>query len=292
MPMSPPPRALHCGARILDLSQPQVMGVLNVTPDSFSDGGLYYRNHRLDIDTLLPRAEAMLADGATLLDIGGESTRPGAAPVSSDEEMARVLPALEALVQRLDAVISIDTSNPALMREAAGRGASMINDIRALQRPGALQAVAETRLGVCLMHMQGEPGNMQQQPRYACVETEVRDFLQARVDACLAAGIAADRLVVDPGFGFGKTVEHNLRLLNRLPVLTALGLPVLVGLSRKSLIDKVLNRSVEQRLAAGLSLASMAVIRGAAIVRAHDVRETVDALRMVSAVLAERQYKA
>ena len=226
----------------------------------------------------------MVADGAGILDIGGESTRPGADPVGAEEERRRVIPLVEAISAELDVVISVDTSNPALMRDAAAAGAGLTNDVRALTRPGAIEAAAATGLPVCLMHMQGDPGTMQQAPSYEDVVADVAAFLEARTRACEVAGIPRDRIVLDPGFGFGKTVEHNLRLLADLPALAATGLPLLVGLSRKSLIGKLLGREVDERLPASLALAVLAVERGAAIIRTHDVRETSDALAMAAAV--------
>jgi dihydropteroate synthase len=251
------------------------MGVVNTTPDSFSDGGTLYRGGRLDLGQALSRAVAMVDQGAAIVDIGGESTRPGARAVSAGEEMDRVLPLVERIAAELDVVISVDTSNPDLMREAAQLGAGMLNDVRALSRPGALAAAAASGLPVCLMHMQGEPGTMQSEPSYQDVVREVADFLQQRVADCARAGIARERLLLDPGFGFGKTVGHNLQLLRDL--LAELGLPLLVGLSRKSLIGKLLGRELDQRLPASLALAVLAVERGAAVVRTHDVAATADA---------------
>lgn len=260
------------------------MGVVNVTPDSFSDGGTLFRSDQLDLDLALARAEQMVVAGAAILDIGGESTRPGAAPVGEAQEMDRVLPLVERISRELDVVISVDTSTPALMREAAQRGAGLINDVRALQRPGALEAAAATGLPVCLMHMQGDPGSMQTAPQYHDVVADVAEFLRQRIAACEMAGIARQKLVLDPGFGFGKTVAHNLALLNGLPLLADAGLPLLVGLSRKSLIGKLIGREVDERLPASLALAVLAAERGAAIIRTHDVAETSDALAMFSAL--------
>ena len=278
------PPALECAGRTLSFDRPVVMGVINTTPDSFFDGGLLYRDARLDINQALTRARDMVSEGARVLDIGGESTRPGAAAVSVAEEMDRVLPLIERIHAELDVVVSVDTSTPALMSEAARRGAGLINDVRALTREGALAAAADSGLPVCLMHMQGEPGSMQVDPHYEDVVTEVSDYLVARVAACTAAGIAPQRLLLDPGFGFGKTVAHNLVLLRELPRLGALGFPLLVGLSRKSMIGKLLGREVGQRLPASLALALLAVERGAGVVRTHDVAATVDALAMVTAL--------
>ena len=279
-----PARLLRCGARLLDLSAPRVMGILNITPDSFSDGGRLFALAGPRLDRVLRRAEAMLAGGAAVLDVGGESTRPGAAPVGEQEEIDRVAPVVAAIAARLDVLISVDTSNPWLMREAAVLGAGLINDVRSLRREGALEAARDTGLAVCIMHMQGEPGTMQQTPRYADVTAEVSDYLRARAADCERAGIARDRLVIDPGFGFGKTLEHNLALFRGLRELVALGLPVLVGVSRKSMIGQVTGRPVHRRLAGGLALATLAADAGVSIVRTHDVAACCDALRMVAAV--------
>ncbi len=272
---------LDCAGRPLDLGTPRVMGVLNVTPDSFSDGGRY-----LAPAAALARAEAMAAEGAAVIDVGAESTRPGAAPVSAAEEIARLLPVVEALSSRLPLPISVDTGKPEVMRAAVGAGAGLINDVRALRLPGALGAAAELGVPVCLMHMQGEPGTMQAAPRYGDVVAEVRDFLAQRLAACVAAGIPEARILVDPGFGFGKTAAHNLLLLRHLDALRALGRPVLVGLSRKSVFGEVLGRPVGERLAGGLAAAALAVWQGAALVRSHDVAATVDAVRWAAAVRA------
>lgn len=270
---------LPCGSRFLDLSRPQVMGILNVTPDSFSDGGRFSR-----LDAALRHAEAMVRAGATLIDIGGESTRPGAPPVSEQEELERVCPAVEAIARELDVIISVDTSTAAVMCDSARLGAGLLNDVRSLQRPGALAAAAESGLPVCLMHMRGEPGNMQDDPQYPDIHAEVRDFLAERIAACEGAGIARERVVLDPGFGFAKTLEHNLRLFQHLERLHAFGLPLLVGVSRKSMIGKVLDRPVGERLYGSLALAALAVAKGAQIIRVHDVAETVDVVRMIAAV--------
>lgn len=278
---------LPCGPRSLDLSAPRVMGILNLTPDSFSDGGSLWRDGAPALDRVLRRAERMCREGAAVLDLGAESTRPGALPVSEQEELDRLLPAVEALAARFDAVISIDTSTPGVIREAAARGAGLVNDVRALRRPGALEAAAASGLPVCLMHMLGEPGTMQQAPVYADVCAEVNDFLLARAAACEAAGIPRGRLLLDPGFGFGKTLEHNLALFRGLPGLVALGYPVLVGVSRKSMIGKVLGRDTGRRLAGGLALATLAAGAGVKLVRTHDVGATRDVLAMVAAVTQE-----
>jgi len=260
-----------------------VMGVLNVTPDSFSDGGAYNR-----LDSALRQAEKMIVDGASIVDVGGESTRPGAKPVSSTEELDRVLPVIEALTANVDTIISVDTSTPEVMVESAKLGAHLINDVRALQRQGAMEAAVLTGLPVCLMHMQGQPESMQESPEYIDVVNEVRNFFSDRISECVHAGIDRDQIILDPGFGFGKALEHNLRLVNRMSGLAESGLPLLVGMSRKSMIGAVLNKPVDQRLAASLALASAAVMNGAWIVRAHDVAETVDVVRMLNAVRLER----
>lgn len=267
---------LHCGSRLLDLSRPVVMGILNVTPDSFSDGGRYTA-----LDAALRQVEQMLEEGAGLIDIGAESTRPGALPVSVGEELDRLLPIVEAVVSRFDTIVSIDTSTPEAMTACAARGAGLINDVRALRRPGALEAAAATGLPVALMHMQGEPGTMQRNPVYQDVATEVVDFLRERMLACEQAGISVDRIVLDPGFGFAKTLAHNLRLLHELQALQALGRPVLVGVSRKSMLGAVLGGApVDRRLHAGLAAAVLSVERGARIIRTHDVGPTVEALAL------------
>ena len=252
------------------------MGVVNVTPDSFSDGGRF-----LDAKSAVAHARQLAGEGADLLDIGGESTRPGAAPVSDKEELDRVLPVLQQLT---DLCVSVDTRRPAVMRAALEAGASMINDVRALQEPGAIDAVRESRCAVCLMHMKGEPATMQQEPHYDDVVAEVREFLAQRVRACESAGIARSRLVLDPGFGFGKTVSHNLILLKNLLSLRDLGLPVLAGLSRKSTLGKLTGRPVGERLAGSLALALLALERGATILRVHDVKETRDVIAVWEAV--------
>ncbi|WP_245392256.1 dihydropteroate synthase [Salinicola halophyticus] len=275
---------LRCGHHTLDLSRPCVMGILNVTPDSFSDGGRHN-----GLDAARRHAERLLNEGAAILDVGGESTRPGAEAVPLEVERERVLPVVDMLVSEFDALVSVDTSTPELIGEIAQAGAGLINDVRSLTRPGALAAAAATELPVCLMHMLGEPRTMQQAPHYERpVEIAVADFLRERVAACEAAGIGRERLLLDPGFGFAKTLEHNLRLLNRLESLMALELPLLVGMSRKSMIGQTLGRPVDQRLPGGLALAVMAVERGARIVRAHDVASTVDAINMAWTVLQER----
>jgi dihydropteroate synthase len=270
---------LDCRGRPLDLSRVAVMGILNITPDSFSDGGVF-----LDADRALAQAHEMVAAGASILDIGGESTRPGAQPVSVQQELDRVLPVIEKLAQQISLPISIDTSKPEVMRAAVAAGAGFINDVYALRAPGALDAAASLGVPVCLMHMQGEPRTMQSDPHYGNVVAEVKQFLAQRVSAAAAAGIGRERLVVDPGFGFGKTLEHNRALLRGLREIVALGVPVLAGLSRKSMIGKALGLPLEQRLHASVALALLAVQNGARIVRVHDVAPTVQAIRMWEAV--------
>ena len=273
-------KAIPCGARTLDLSRPRIMGVLNVTPDSFSDGGQLYCDGRVDTDALLARAEQMLAEGADIMDVGGESTRPGAAAVSEAEELDRVVTAVEALAQHFDMIISVDSSTPSVMRESARRGAGLLNDVRGFQRPQALQAAAESGLALCVMHMQGEPDTMQTAPAYSDLLQDISDFLNRRLAHFSDVGIDLDRVIIDPGFGFGKTAEQNFELLARLEVLCNQDQPILVGLSRKSMISSVLDRPPEQRMVASVALALMAVERGARIVRVHDVAPTFDALSM------------
>ena len=275
---------LKCASRELDLSTTQVMGILNVTPDSFSDGGRLYDQQQLSVDVLLRKAAEMVEQGATILDIGGESTRPNAQPVSQQQEMDRVLPALELLVNNLDVVISIDTSNAVLMTESAKVGAGMLNDVRALERHGALAAAAATGLPVCLMHMQGTPQTMQQAPVYQSVENEVMQYLSSRAKLCEQAGIRTGQIILDPGFGFGKTLEQNLKLLQHASAFVASGYPLLIGTSRKSMFGQLLGRGVSDRLAGGLATVAYAVMQGAAIVRVHDVKETVDVVRVIEAV--------
>jgi dihydropteroate synthase len=261
------------------------MGVLNVTPDSFSDGGRFV-NH----EAAVAHALRMVEEGAGLIDVGGESTRPGALGVSAEEEISRVVPIIQALAARTTVPISIDTSKPAVMTAAVRAGASMINDVRALREPGAIETAASTDAVICLMHMQGEPRTMQADPRYGDVVAEVRDFLRQRAEACLASGIAKDRLVVDPGIGFGKRLEHNLALLAGLPALTGLGWPVLIGVSRKSMFGTLLGRSVDERVAGAVAVVTAAVLAGASIVRTHDVAATVDAVK-VAVALRDAGYK-
>ncbi|HET6628914.1 MAG TPA: dihydropteroate synthase [Woeseiaceae bacterium] len=274
---------LRLGSRILDLSTPKVMGVLNVTPDSFSDGGRFP-----GVDAALAQAERMAGEGAAIVDVGGESSRPGAAPVPVQAELDRVIPVIEAIRARIDVAVSIDTSKPEVMRAAAAAGAAMINDIFALRAEGALAEAARHDLAVCLMHMQGEPRTMQENPEYGDVTEEVAGFLADRVAACAAAGVARERITVDPGFGFGKTAAHNLTLLAGLGRLLRLELPLTVGLSRKSTLGALTGRPVDDRMPAGIAAAVLAVERGAHIVRTHDVGPTIDALVIAGAVLQNR----
>lgn len=255
------------------------MGILNVTPDSFSDGGQY-----ASLNRACAHARQMVAEGAAIIDVGGESTRPGAESVGLQEELDRVIPVIEVLHRELDVPISIDTSKPEVMRAALAVGAGLINDVYALRAEGAIAVVAASQAPVCLMHMQGEPRTMQANPHYENVVTEVQNFLSERKKACLAEGISEDRILLDPGFGFGKNLQHNLQLLNSLETLHSLNSPVLVGLSRKAMLGMLLNRSTEQRLAGSLTLAVLAASKGAHIIRSHDVRETVDALKVMQAV--------
>jgi len=271
---------LDCAGKPLDLTKPQVMGILNVTPDSFSDGGKF-----IAPEAALKQAQKMAEDGAAIIDVGGESTRPGAAIISVEEEIARVIPVIEAIASELTIPISIDTSKPAVMLAAVNAGAGLINDVQALRVEGALQAAAELDVPACLMHAQGTPESMQKNPQYDAVVTEVIQFLYERVDACEQAGIAREKLIVDPGFGFGKHASHNLRLMKHLGSLVQQGLPVLIGVSRKSMIGKLLDVSVDERLAASLALSALAVWQGAKIIRSHDVRETVQAIMMCDHVM-------
>ena len=271
--------SLRCGKQHLDLTRAHVMGILNVTPDSFSDGGRY-----TSLERALLRAQEMVAAGASIIDIGGESTRPGAASVSAQQELDRVAPLVEKIASECDVIISVDTSTPAVIRESARLGAGMINDVRALQRDGALEAAAATSLPVCLMHMRGEPQTMQESPQYHDIAAEVSAFLQERIQACVQAGIAVERIVLDPGFGFAKNTQHNYELFKRLPELLDLQRPLLVGVSRKSMIGNILQQPVEQRLYGSLALAVMALERGAKILRVHDVAQTMDVLKIFNAV--------
>lgn len=268
----------------LDFSRPHIMGVLNVTPDSFFDGGRFVASEKLLLEEAIKAAGAMIDAGASIIDVGGESTRPGAAAVGVQEEMARVLPVVEAIAQRFETIVSVDTSTPEVMRESANVGAGLLNDVRALTRPGAMEAAVQTGLPVCLMHMQGKPTTMQNQPVYCDVVSEVRDYLFSRAKEAETAGIAQDRIMLDPGFGFGKTDEHNVKLLQSLPELCDAGYPVLAGLSRKSMIGRLLGREPQERLAGSLALAMLAVQNGASIVRVHDVAETRDVLELLTLI--------
>lgn len=270
---------IQFGKHSVDLSLPTVMGVLNVTPDSFSDGGRYN-----NLERAMERARHMAEAGARFIDVGGESTRPGATPVSVAQELERVCPIVEAISRQLDVVISVDTSSPEVIREAAGLGAGLINDVRALRREGALTAATATGLPVCLMHMQGKPENMQASPSYSDPVHEVLDFLQARVAAAEQAGMARDRILLDPGFGFGKTLSHNLALLQNLKPFIDTNFPLLIGLSRKSMLGRITGREIDDRLAGSIAAATLAAYQGAHILRVHDVRETVDALKIVKAL--------
>lgn len=266
---------LDCAGRPLDLSCPQVMGILNVTPDSFFDGGLF-----MSKDMALRHAVALAAEGAAIIDVGGESTRPGARPVSAQEEMDRVIPIIETIHAELPIPISIDTSKPQVMLAAVAAGAGLINDVRALQEPGALEAAIKAQVPVCLMHMQGEPRTMQQSPTYQSVVTDVMQFLAARITVCIHAGMPSERIIIDPGLGFGKALAHNVALLRNLGDLLRLGHPLLIGVSRKSMIGALLNKEAEQRLYGSLALATLAVWQGASLIRAHDVAATLDAIRI------------
>ncbi len=270
----------YCGKFQLDLMRPLVMGIVNVTPDSFSDGGKYS-----SVDLAVEHALQLIAEGADILDIGGESTRPGADPVGLDEELRRVVPVIEALSKFTTVPLSIDTYKPEVMRAAIEAGADIVNDICALREDGALEVVANSNAGVCLMHMQGIPQTMQINPQYTDVVNEVKQFLIDRVEACLAQGVARERIMLDPGFGFGKTTAHNVALIQHLDSFTKLGYPLLVGLSRKSVLGKIAGGDEQQRLHAGLAASVISVMKGAKIVRVHDVKATVDALKVVAAVL-------
>lgn len=276
---------LDCGGRQLDISRPQVMGILNVTPDSFSDGGLF-----IEREKAVRQARQMVADGATIIDVGGESTRPGAADVGREQELERVIPIIEAIHSQLDVIVSVDTSKPEVMSAAVTAGAGLINDIRALREPGALLAARATGVPVCLMHMLGEPRSMQQNPHYDDVLREVKDFLAARVEACENAGIGADKLILDPGFGFGKTTAHNLQLVKGLPGFAELGRPLLMGVSRKSSIGAILDKPVDGRLIGSVTLAVLCAQAGARILRVHDVAQTVEALKICHAVENPKIY--
>ncbi|KMK52534.1 dihydropteroate synthase [[Actinobacillus] muris] len=269
----------HGSDRLLDLSRPQIMGILNFTPDSFSDSGQFF-----SLDKALRQVEKMLAEGANIIDIGGESTRPNAEQVSLEQELDRVVPLVEAVHQRFDCFISVDTSKAVVMQEAAQAGADIINDIRALQEPNALETAAQLKLPVCLMHMQGSPQTMQQHPAYDDVLEEVADFLNQRIFACLNHGIEKSHILLDVGFGFGKTVQHNYQLLKHLKVFAQSGYPILAGLSRKSMIGHILNKPVEQRTIGSVTGALIAIQNGANIIRVHDVGETADMLKIWQAM--------
>lgn len=282
---------LNCGGKTLHLSRPVVMGILNTTPDSFSDGGQLYSGDKLDLDATFHTVERMLNEGADIIDIGGESTRPGASSVSQQQELDRVMPVLQGIKQRFDTLISVDTSTARVISEAAKSGAHMINDVRALRREGALEAAAESGLPVCLMHMQNQPDNMQANPSYDDVVVEVLEFLQQRKQACLDAGISSDQIILDPGFGFGKTLEHNLALFAALDQFAETGHPLLVGVSRKSMIGQMLDSDVDQRLIGSVTMALLAAqslaetaaknaSQQGLILRVHDVLETVQAIKV------------
>lgn len=275
---------LYARDSVLDLSHPHVMGILNVTPDSFSDGGKHN-----ELIQALTHANEMINAGATIIDVGGESTRPGAADVSVEQELERVIPVVEAIAQRFEVWISVDTSKPEVIRESARVGAHIINDIRSLQEPGALEAAAETGLPVCLMHMQGEPKTMQQAPQYQNVLRDVDEFFVEHIARCEAAGIKKSQLLLDPGFGFGKNLSHNYQLLAHLADYHRFGLPLLVGMSRKSMIGQLLNVGPSQRLTGSLACAVIAAMQGAHILRVHDVKETVEAMRVVEATQSARE---
>nr|WP_315082098.1 dihydropteroate synthase [uncultured Kosakonia sp.] len=277
---------LHAQGSTLELSHPHVMGILNVTPDSFSDGG----SHNTLIEAV-KHANLMINAGATIVDIGGESTRPGAAEVSVEEELARVIPVVEAIAQRFEVWISVDTSKPEVIREAARAGAHIINDIRSLTEPGALEAAAQTGLPVCLMHMQGQPKTMQEAPKYEDVFADVNRFFVENIARCERAGIAKEKLLLDPGFGFGKNLSHNYALLSRLGEFHHFGLPLLAGMSRKTMIGQLLNVGPTERLSGSLACAVIAAMQGAQIIRVHDVKETVEAMRVVEATLSAKENK-
>lgn len=270
---------INFAGRVLDMSGCHVMGILNVTPDSFSDGGRYNT-----VEVALARAREMVADGAAFIDVGGESTRPGATPVSVEEELERVCPVVEAIARDLDVVVSVDTSSPQVMAEVVKLGAGMINDVRALQRDGAPEVVANAGVPVCVMHIQGEPDTMQDDPRYRNVRREVSSFLTERMRVIEKAGVRPDNIILDPGFGFGKSPQHNLQLLASLEQLQLLGHPILVGMSRKSMLGHITGRDVSERLPASLAAATISAMKGASIIRVHDVRETVDAVKVVTAM--------
>ncbi|ETS32658.1 dihydropteroate synthase [Photorhabdus temperata] len=271
---------------VLDLSRPQVMGILNVTPDSFSDGGIHNT-----LDMALRHAEKMVIEGAAIIDVGGESTRPGADEVSEQEEVDRVVPVIEALVQRFNIWISVDTSKALVMSESAKAGAHLINDIRSLQESGALESAVQSGLPVCLMHMKGQPRTMQDAPYYENLLGEMKQFFTEQIERCMAAGIAKDKLILDPGFGFGKDLTHNYQLLAHLNELHQFGLPVLAGMSRKSMIGQLLHVPPQERVAGSVACAVIAAMQGAQIIRVHDVKETVQAMRIVEETLSVKEEK-
>ena len=275
------------GYPLLQEGRTAIMGILNATPDSFSDGGLF-----ISVSKAVDHVARMIDEGADIIDIGGESTRPGASPVSAEEEMERVIPIIEAVTQRFGVIISIDTSKATVMQAAVNAGAGMINDVRALKEEDALQAAVKMAVPVCLMHMQGQPQSMQDKPVYNDVTTDVREFLSERVDQCLEAGMDLNNIMLDPGFGFGKTTEQNFQLLNELEHIRSHDLPVLAGLSRKSMIGQTLNLGVNERLSASIALALLAVLNGANILRLHDVKETCQAVRMIEAVVKEKKERS
>lgn len=276
---------LKCGTKNLDLSSPAIMAVLNITPDSFSDGGQLFSQTKIDTDKILRAVETMINEGADIIDLGGESTRPGASPVTVQQELDRVIPALELLSKRFDTIFSVDTSTAEVVLEASRAGAHLINDVRALRREGTMNAVVEAGLPVCLMHMQNEPSSMQDNPHYKDVVSEVLSFLNKRKQYCLAAGIAKHQILLDPGFGFGKTLEHNLALFNGLPELAKEKHPIVVGVSRKSMIGQINNTEVNDRITGSVTMAVLAAQKiygasGTAILRVHDVKETVQAIQI------------
>lgn len=271
---------VNCGDKILDLTQPCIMGILNVTPDSFSDGGRFF-----DPASAIAKARQMVQEGASIIDVGGESTRPGAQAVEVSEEIRRVIPIVKALHGELDVVISIDTCKPEVMTQSVEAGAGMINDVNALRADGAISTAADLQVPVCLMHMQGDPRSMQHEPKYNNVVAEIQKFLHVRIQNCVDAGISRSQLIVDPGFGFGKTLSHNLQLMRQLSEFKTLQVPLLVGLSRKSMIGMILERPVDQREYGSIALASLAIWQGASILRVHDVRGTMDAMKVCRAVL-------
>ena len=291
--LQPQTNRLKCGTKVLDLSNPAVMAVLNITPDSFSDGGQLFTNQHIDKAKVLSTVETMIEDGADIIDLGGESTRPGAQPVSTQQELDRVIPVLELLAANFDSIFSVDTSTPEVMQQAARSGAHLINDVRALQRPNALETAAQLDLPVCLMHMQNQPTNMQQNPQYKDVVTEVIEFLQQRKLHCNSVGIPSQQILLDPGFGFGKTLEHNLALFAGLPEIARQKQPIVVGVSRKSMIGQLINTEVNDRLIGSVTMGLLAAqkiysVGGSMILRVHDVKETVQAIQIWQAT---KNYK-